>query len=506
MRMTGSRRLLASTQEWPAAGGSLAVEIKIEGRRARPVCLQAGREKGSQGTMGPALSDGQIRVRSMLRRAEARGRFIHQPYAAQRERPRSEERRARSIRPRASRLLRMAGGGSGGDPVARDELLVALGVKAGRFRLGKKLKSVLATYLSGTLELETLEEVESLGAKGFEQALAMACEGVEMPPPLMSGALEWFANLGETLSEDRTAAAAKARTATPKMGVGRAAAAAPRRATSFDPATDDDDDDLESVADFLSSVGVDKQSRDEAIMRLSGDKIQALHRSVYKGKVVSEAEVEGVPYGQDCAHTEWARQLKKTGIVSILKHLESNDYAKAKDHIITLIREYNEKGFLQEVMILTAFVTSAEEMFQGDEKGLCMYWLAYWKFYQGRGFPKEVDLKLVVRSLKLNSGAAALQKNLSTLEDEVKGVKSSMASKVDRSESRISRLENDVKAILARGGNSRNGGNPNRDEDKVAEGAKPCSYCKEIGHFWRNCPARLAQEKKDKEDNKDSES
>ena len=37
------------------------------------------------------------------------------------------------------------------DPVARDELLLALGVKAGRFRLGKKLKSVLATYLSGTL-------------------------------------------------------------------------------------------------------------------------------------------------------------------------------------------------------------------------------------------------------------------------------------------------------------------------------------------------------------------
>ena len=81
-----SRRLLASTQEWPAAGGSLAVEIKIEGRRARPVCLQAGREKGSQGTMGPALSDGQIRMRSMLRRAEARGRFIHLLYAAQRER------------------------------------------------------------------------------------------------------------------------------------------------------------------------------------------------------------------------------------------------------------------------------------------------------------------------------------------------------------------------------------------------------------------------------------
>ena len=33
-------------------------------------------------------------MRSMLRRAEARGRFINQINAAQRERPRSEERRA----------------------------------------------------------------------------------------------------------------------------------------------------------------------------------------------------------------------------------------------------------------------------------------------------------------------------------------------------------------------------------------------------------------------------
>ena len=66
----------------------------------------------------------------------------------------------------------------------------------------------------------------------------------------------------------------------------------------------------------------------------------------------------------------WCRLLKKSGIVPFVKCLDDKDYAKAKEMIITLIREYNEKGFLQEVMILTAFVTSAEEMFQGDEKGL----------------------------------------------------------------------------------------------------------------------------------------
>ena len=53
----------------------------------------------------------------------------------------------------------MAGGDPAADAVARDNLVVILSVKSGRFRLGKKVKSALATYLSQTLELETLEEI-----------------------------------------------------------------------------------------------------------------------------------------------------------------------------------------------------------------------------------------------------------------------------------------------------------------------------------------------------------
>ena len=49
---------------------------------------------------------------------------------------------------------------------------------------------------------------------------------------------------------------------------------------------------------------------------------------------------------------------------------------------------------------MTGAMTSAEEMFLGDEKGLCSYWEAYWKLYQGRAFPKEIDLRLVVKSLQ----------------------------------------------------------------------------------------------------------
>ena len=167
----------------------------------------------------------------------------------------------------------MAGGDPAADAVARDNLVVILSVKSGRFRLGKKVKSALATYLSQTLELETLEEIESLGAKGFGEALAAACEGKDVPEALKSGALEWFACL-DTESADGAGSPAKTRTAAPKKGHGRASATFARGVDT------DDDDDAESIVSLgagLSPVNSDKQAADEARMKLSGDQIQALH-------------------------------------------------------------------------------------------------------------------------------------------------------------------------------------------------------------------------------------
>lgn len=50
--------------------------------------------------------------------------------------------------------------------------------------------------------LLTLSDVESLGAKGFEEALDEATEGAKLPAPLRSGALEWFAHLGDDSGSD----------------------------------------------------------------------------------------------------------------------------------------------------------------------------------------------------------------------------------------------------------------------------------------------------------------
>ena len=38
---------------------------------------------------------------------------------------------------------------------------------------------------------------------------------------------------------------------------------------------------------------------------------------------------------KDCQYTECARMLKKSGIVTFLKHLDDKDYGKAKEKLIT---------------------------------------------------------------------------------------------------------------------------------------------------------------------------
>ena len=139
--------------------------------------------------------------------------------------------------------------------------------------------------------------------------------------------MEWFAHLGDEPGPRFNRA--KEKPSTRRVGATRKA-----RIATIDLDTDDDDDAM-SIVSGLGGLGSDKQSKDEEKMRLSGDEIQALHRSVFKGRVVSALECEGVPYRQDCQYTEWARLLKKSGIVTFLKHLDDKDYGKAKEKLIT---------------------------------------------------------------------------------------------------------------------------------------------------------------------------
>ena len=77
--------------------------------------------------------------------------------------------------------------GDGTEEEAEDALFAALSAKAGRYVLSDKLKQLLVPYLFRELGLLTLSDVESLGAKGFEEALDEATDGTKFPAPLRSG-------------------------------------------------------------------------------------------------------------------------------------------------------------------------------------------------------------------------------------------------------------------------------------------------------------------------------
>ena len=78
-----------------------------------------------------------------------------------------------------------------------DVLKDLMPVRSGRYLLSSKVRRVLVPYLVDRLGLASLEDVESLGAKGFEQAITAADTKDKVPEPLKrkSGALEWFASL-----------------------------------------------------------------------------------------------------------------------------------------------------------------------------------------------------------------------------------------------------------------------------------------------------------------------
>ena len=124
-----------------------------------------------------------------------------------------------------------------------DVLNDLMSVRSGRYLLSSKVRRVLVPCLVETLDLTSLEDVESPGAKGFEQALAAAGTKDEVPESLKSGALEWYASLSAP-SRLRPAARFAAKEKTPdKYGSSR------KQKTVQEAREDSDaDDDVESVA------------------------------------------------------------------------------------------------------------------------------------------------------------------------------------------------------------------------------------------------------------------
>ena len=379
--------------------------------------------------------------------------------------------------------LRVAGGclmpGTEDEKIA---LLAALKAKRGRLQLPKRMAEAIRDLAFNTLDITSIEELDGYGSDGIE---AMIGEIYEDPAASMVRNAKGF------FAAD-PAAVAEAASSSSKKSTRAENAKRGGKALKF---ADSDDDDGSVFGDSFAVKNREgaqaELERDMARMRLTEEQITALHRSVFLGQVVTPDEVEGVPYGQDCGHTDWARKVRKSEVEPLPDLLKKKNYGHAKEHLVALIREYNSIGATQEVTIITTFVTMAEEMFGDDLVGLCKYIEAYLKLYKGRAFPKEVDLRLVVKSLR-STGVSAVAADVKSLQSDVRSLKSKMET-VESKVGNVTSLQTKIGRLEDKVNRGRQSGDPSNDGEGGRE-AKKCSYCQETGHFYRNCPARKADE------------
>jgi hypothetical protein len=369
----------------------------------------------------------------------------------------------------------------------KNALLAALKAKRGRLQLPRRMAEAIHDLAFNTLDITNIEELDGYGSDGIEAMIGEIYEGPAVS--MVRNAKDFFAT--------DPAAVVEAASSSSKKTIKAENAKKSGKALKF---ADSDDDDGSIFGDSIVTRSTNRDGaqaeleRDMARMRLTEEQITALHRSVFLGQVVTPDEVEGVPYGQDCGHTDWARKVRKSEVEPLPDMLKKKNYGLAKEHLVALIREYNSIGATQEVTIITTFITMAEEMFGDDMVGLCKYIEAYLKLYKGRGFPKEVDLRLVVKSLRA-TGVSAVAADVKTLQSDVRSLKSKMETvegkvgNISSIQNKVGRLEDKVNKTRQDGDSSNDGGG---GRDGRVKGS--CSYCQEVGHFYRNCPARKADE------------
>ena len=224
--------------------------------------------------------------------------------------------------------------------------------------------------------------------------------------------------------------------------------------------------------------------------------ITALDRTIHSGQLVDPSECEGAQYAVDTALSDFGRKMIKHEAETLTKLLKAKDYLGTKAHFTSIIRQYNEKGWIAEGTNVNSFVTMTDEIFANDQEGYLRYVTAFRQKYKGRAFVEEVDLVLVIK----NAFATRPTVALAGLKDELKDLKSqvskiptsggSNAGDLSALKSKVQTLENRVRVLESNGSSSGTGGRP----------TPPCGICGEVGHFARDCPNKPKRDDKNKDD------
>ena len=199
------------------------------------------------------------------------------------------------------------------------------------------------------------------------------------------------------------------------------------------------------------------------------------------------AVVDDSNYGADVSLTDWARKLAKHDHKSLKSYISSNDADGVRDHLLGLLRDYNENAMTSEATLLTLVHTVTEEMFANDQKGKVAYYKALLHKYRGRGLPLRdgFDLTLVVKQMKKTTegGGGATAAEVTALKAALATIKTT----VNELKSEVGSLKTAIRELKVK--------KPNDGE------TKPCGYCGEIGHYARTCPKKKSDEAAKEADN-----
>ena len=163
-----------------------------------------------------------------------------------------------------------------------------------------------------------------------------------------------------------------------------------------------------------------------------------------------------------------------------------------REHILGLLRDYNESAMTLEATQLTLVHTVTEELFANDPKGKLAYYKALFHEYRGHGVPLKdgFDLTLVVKQIKKSGETGGVSASDKPEVSTLKTVVATLKTKVSELGTEIGNLKAQFKDLK---------GKKDRDSEQ-----KPCGYCGEIGHYARTCPKKKADEAT-KEADKDDE-
>ena len=352
---------------------------------------------------------------------------------------------------------------------------------------GLSIPPTLARKMAG-IAVDSLGVVESEALKALGSDLIVGIAEDTEPKPagvtvtMLRKWAQYFCG-EESVPEKKTSTSKAKKKTTPKVEFASALLA-----------SESDDDDAWDVASMKSMTEADTkigimQAKDTEATGMSPPQNLAFSFSLHAGFVVGPDApvVEGSNYGADVSLTDWARKLAKHEHKSLKSYISSNDSDGVRDHLLGLLRDYNENSMTSEATLLTLVHTVTEEMFTNDPKGKVAYYKALLHKYRGRGLPLRdgFDLTLVVKQMKKTSegGGGASATEVTALKTALAALKTT----VNELKSEVGSLKTSIRELKVK--------KPNDGE------TKPCGYCGEVGHYARTCPKKKSDEAAKEADN-----